>query len=304
MRMMQPFFGILQAVIFCVFLIQTQRLVIVAVSSTIVSENTTASHRLSTSSSTLKTTTHNSSKLEQASKLSTHKSTKPSSKRPTFISSKRPNVKVSLHISTPSITRGLVDYWGFNNNYLDAIRHKSLFNAHNASFTKDRRGRAKSALYLFKGYVQLPGAIYFEGGNYTTLTWAYIIRLTSGYQALYDCRISEADYDNIPGIYVSSHGQWILELIVNKASFHLLAPATIGKWVHIAGKLADSTISLFLDGKMSSKTTVRGRPRKVVRKYCFFGMSYNLLNGYLDDMMFFNRALTMQEILMAKNHYV
>ena len=73
----------------------------------------------------------------------------------------------------PADLSGLVAYWTFNGQTKNNVSGVSLFNQHNCrSYVGDRRGRARSALYLNSGYAQIPAAVFFTD-TFTTTFWIY-----------------------------------------------------------------------------------------------------------------------------------
>ena len=66
----------------------------------------------------------------------------------------------------------------------------------------------------------------------------------------------------------------------------------------------DSSFSLYLNSSLASKESV-DYPTidSVTRLYCYFGEAANPLNAYLDDVMFFSKALSAAEVKATMNYY-
>ena len=72
------------------------------------------------------------------------------------------------------ITKGLINYWSFNENVNDAIGRAHLFGGVNVSLTYDRFGIPNSALRLTNGYYRVPPGIYFTGTQLTIMGWVNV----------------------------------------------------------------------------------------------------------------------------------
>ena len=58
-------------------------------------------------------------------------------------------------------------------NLSDVAGGANLFGGANYSFVPDRRCSAKSAIYLNRGYLQVPEGVYFSG-DFTVTAWIYL----------------------------------------------------------------------------------------------------------------------------------
>ena len=71
-------------------------------------------------------------------------------------------------------------YWPLNNNYNDIVSGATLTNPTQVSFSFDRLNRANSALYLNKGFMNVP-AIYLNT-DYTISAWIKLLAFSNNNQ--------------------------------------------------------------------------------------------------------------------------
>jgi hypothetical protein len=72
---------------------------------------------------------------------------------------------------------GLTHYWPCCESLNDVIGNADLYNPTNFYFYPDRNNDPFSAVYLLNGYLQAPEGVYFDGGDYTVMTWVYPFEL-------------------------------------------------------------------------------------------------------------------------------
>ena len=72
----------------------------------------------------------------------------------------------------------MINYWTFDNQPNDIIGGANLFSGVNTSFVSDRSGNDYSAVYLNKGFYNVPSGVYFSG-NHTVSVWAKAIEFSS-----------------------------------------------------------------------------------------------------------------------------
>ena len=211
---------------------------------------------------------------------------------------------------------GLVRYWKFNRNVQDSVTLVSLFNQHNASlFVADRRGNSNSALFLNSGFIQMPVGVYFTGGDHSTSLWLFLLPpalhragTTQFVYFLGNDLVAELDsfallVDADGQSVTTRFGLSIMTAIANQLSASS-ARSLYSKWFHLGVTLQGSLYSLFINGSLAAHTTVSDPTvRNVTRAKCFFGRASSPLSAYLDDVMFFDRALTSAEMRAAMQHY-
>ena len=81
---------------------------------------------------------------------------------------------------------------------------------------------------------------------------------------------------------------------------------TIGAWTHIATTTGDSILSFYFGGVLEVQQSGWVEPRNVSRTQCYLGKdNWGLGNiySYYDDVMFFNRALTSDEVQLVMTSY-
>ena len=211
--------------------------------------------------------------------------------------------------SMPAATSipGLVGLWTFNANVKNTISSVSLFNQHQAStFTSDRRGRARSAFYINNGYAQLPKAVFFAAGDYTTTMWIYLLKNVS-WQTVYVLRTAALGSDLVslrvaPGGWMriangaSSSKQ---NLIENAYKLNKLA------WTHVAVVYETFELRCYANATLvATNVAPYASGGNVMRESNFFGTASEPLSAYLDDVMFFNRALDDQQLQITMLSYI
>ncbi|KJU84017.1 FG-GAP repeat-containing protein [Candidatus Magnetobacterium bavaricum] len=216
---------------------------------------------------------------------------------------------VTATFSAASST-GPIAYYPFNGNANDASGRGNNGVVHGATLTTDRAGNANSA-YSFNGadsYIGVPDndALTLGASPFTIATWVYFNQV--------DVRTPIMAHDEGYG----NANKWILwydeqgsgnvasgpalRLHVNGTG---LTPTDVGyatwtpnknRWYHVAVTRSGNTYSFYVDGTMigtSQNSTVIPNPAAELtlgRAEAFY------LNGCLDDVRLYNRALSAAEI--------
>jgi hypothetical protein len=92
------------------------------------------------------------------------------------------------------------------NNLTDVIGGAYLFGGSNYSFVPDRFCSLNSAIYLNKGYLQVPAGVYFSG-DFTLTAWIYLKSYQS-YSRIFDFGNGEGK-DNFTN-FAKIDYRWIL----------------------------------------------------------------------------------------------
>jgi hypothetical protein len=204
---------------------------------------------------------------------------------------------------------GLISYWPINpNDTLDHVTHRDVQYCVNASFVPDRFNNPKSALYLNNGYCQVPADVYFNGSDFTIMAWfnslvfrklAHVIDFGCG-----------PSCDNIIAA-LSNTAQSIASntVFVSSTSYYvnINSPFNLARWTHLATVLNATHMLIYLDGVLQNTVLMSNRPRNLIRNVSFIGNSNwfmsgdESMNGYLDDIKIYRRALSAREIINAFN---
>lgn len=204
------------------------------------------------------------------------------------------------------VTEGLVACYPFNGNANDESGHgKHAIAINMPELSEDRFGRPQRA-YKFDGiddYMDMGDSPLLNPQNAITVScWFNLYRYKSGRGEEHnlivkdDFNYSKRDYlltvnyqaqfvvfnmDNVPGI-------------VNGGSIGLL------KWHHVAGTYDGSTIKLYVDGTLSGSRTWNGfihdTDTSLLIGHTNDSRYDRVLDGRIDDVRIYNRALTEAEI--------
>ena len=216
------------------------------------------------------------------------------------------HVPCSVHAQVPTYvpTSGLVGWWPFNGNANDESGNGNNGTVNGATLTTDRFGVANKA-YSFDGvndFIQTP----IDNSNYsagiTISAWVNIVGANSINNPQF--AISK-EWDQVNGHFALL---WNNNLIGgdlnNLASGGITIPQNIpfGNFKHICFTYNGSQLSLYSNGILLNSTPYSNILNSV-SSTIFFGkhqgfdaLTYYFLNGKIDDIAIYNRALTQQEI--------
>ena len=198
------------------------------------------------------------------------------------------------------------NYWSFENNFVDQ-KHSplELFNYQNVSFTNDRNGKEKSALYLNNGYIQINSSSVSWTGDFTITAWVYPKgRVACG--KLLDCGIK--GQNEIVINLSSCNGDGLALQIYNNRSVSQFVynrkRLEANMWQHVAFTLKDGKILIYTNGIIVATSTTNLKPN-IPANYgtCFIGKSLWINNpnidAYIDDLSMFSTGLSADEIGMT-----
>jgi hypothetical protein len=206
-------------------------------------------------------------------------------------------------------TNGLIHHWPFASSIYDFIGGAHLWNGTNAGLTLDRLGRPLSALNLNVGKYELPIRNYFPNINFSITFWFYL-RSSSQYSRL----IEFSNYLGSDAImFVPYFGSKLPGFLLrNNNSKNILYlkdtnQIPLKTWIHVGLTFQYPTGSLFLNGSRVSSGTCTERPANITREFNLIGRSsfypnYKDLNGIVDELKIFDRALSTREIQFEMNN--
>ena len=222
-------------------------------------------------------------KLAEYNTISPTSSTTKRALKSTQASSK---VTATTPTATKAPTTGLIDYWAFNGNMYDKVSKLTMNGSFN--YVNDRNGRANSAIDFAGGFAMIPSCA--STSILTMALWIFISVLS--------------DYANVIDL---NNDYYALSSQFNQIRFfvdgQLYSTSAYGKdvWTHVATTLDGSMSYLYVNG------AVEWRGPHALPVYrgttCSFGWyksGWNLY-AYLDDVYFYNRALTAAEVLIVMN---
>jgi hypothetical protein len=210
-----------------------------------------------------------------------------------------------LFTANADLTNGLVAYFPFNGNALDATGNGYDGNASNAVLTLDRYSNPNSA-YLFNGtnsYIKINKTL----PDMTSLTLSTWVLYESGsYQNgtgdVFNDSNTSPSQDFEFGMTDPSHAL----LVATKNAYHLSTAAPLGSnisnsWAHLVWVLQTNTSTVYLNGSPVVTTTngganaglhappLIGADPSQIPYVAFFG-------GKIDDLRLYNRALSPSEV--------
>ena len=203
---------------------------------------------------------------------------------------------------------GLVGYWPFNGGALDASGNNNNGTVTGATLTTNRSGTANSA-YNFNGsnaYMNMGTKSVLGGMPALTISsWVYVNQLPpSGH---YYVPISSS---NIYRTMISNGGTLTFTVATVNNGWYAGAgntvdtssPITVGLWYYIVSTYDGSYLRIYVNGILgaTSSPSISGN----ILSSAVFRLGYNdnyptnldYLNGFLDDVRIYNRALSAAEV--------
>jgi hypothetical protein len=177
------------------------------------------------------------------------------------------------------------------------------------SFIANRFGNLNSALALNGGWTQVPPGIYFNTPEFTISVWVFPSNVGS-WSRIIDFGNGSP---NINIIFSFSYGNSSNPLIqiFSGLSFpeKILAVSpfklTQHQWQFVAVTFNGTNTKLFLNGQQTVDTYKSYNLPTLTRFMCYIGKSNWSTDGnshsYLDDLRFYNKSLSQEEILELMN---
>lgn len=195
---------------------------------------------------------------------------------------------------------GLKAHWAiYLSNTKDVINRQDLYEPVNAAFTTNRFGHDNSAIRLSNGRYRIPGNFYTEI-DFTFLTWIKINQINN-YARLFEF----ANARNVDEVFFIPHDyvRRIFYAIAGSPPLQILdyPSLTTDTWNHVAVSLKYNKGFYYVNGVLTVSGTLCV-PSMHSRMNNFIGGSSSTgidpdLSADLDDIKFYNRALTQEEIL-------
>ena len=185
------------------------------------------------------------------------------------------------------------------------------------SFVNDRFGNANKAIYLNGGYFNVNAAsqsIWFNG-EVTISLWAYVMSSTTGCPRYIHCGTSGAS-TNFIEVYTCNQG-WNANTGVDfgwgitDGTVYIFSSLTTiyGSWQHRAAVSQNSgsyyTTTIYTN-LVAYGSATQSAPYLASNNLatCYIGLSWfgEHSYAYIDDMVFYRRALSMAELTALKNY--
>lgn len=200
--------------------------------------------------------------------------------------------------SYKTLSNGLTNYWTMNN-LNDSKGGANAFDGDSFQFVEDRFGRPNSAIRFNFGYLQVPSGVYFNGDLTVSVwaklnskvAWSRIIDFGNGPDL--NNVLFSVSYQNLEFPTFYTWNRQYKSDVTSKIAFPL------DQWVHLAYTLNGKTGTIYMNG-LKTTEVITFVPEDVIRKTNYIGKSHwshdENLNGDLDELRFYNRALNQTEI--------
>jgi hypothetical protein len=218
-------------------------------------------------------------------------------------------VLVTSSILDAQIPTDYVGFWPFNGNANDESGNGNNGVPMGASLTIDREGNYNSA-YYFDGvddYIDVAGAFAFTS-NATVSVWFKLANTT--YSGNVHILNFDASVASRIGLYVSPSYSYKLAGVFRDESdlaIGSLLGTIIGlnddQWHHVVLRYDGTDLKIYLDGNLENTLSLPGKDIHDISGTGYFGKhkdGYHF-KGVIDDITFYNRALTESEITLVYN---
>ncbi len=212
--------------------------------------------------------------------------------------------EASAEISaTANADKALIAHYDFEDNTNDATANiLDAVTAGSTSYSSLMKKSGKKSLYL-KGsdsYLTLPPSV----GNLSEMTIAMWVNInnSSSWQRIFDFGNGTDQYFFL----TPSNGSEMRLVLKNGGEEQILSTtkATTG-WHYIAVTLAPEALTLYVDGKATTSTSITLRPSDFHPKRNYIGRSQFIADpffvGYIDDLRIYNYALSADEVETIRN---
>ncbi len=205
----------------------------------------------------------------------------------------------------------LTHYWPFENGTMkDIIGSADMIQGNLTSFTMDRFGNVNSALALSGGWTHVPAGIYFDSPEFTISVWVFPINVGSA-SRIVDFANGPQN-DNIIFTLATLHNLQPLSMFYSGSNtvFSTISAINISlnQWQFLASTFNGTNARVYLNGTLVGESNTQNytQPFNIWRNSCYIGKSNwngdGYSHSYLDDLRFYNKSLTQEEILESM-HY-
>ncbi len=201
---------------------------------------------------------------------------------------------------------GLVAWYPFNNNANDESGHGNNGTSYNATLTTDRLGNSNGA-YAFNGsssYIEIPDAVSLRSNYISVALWANVSS-NAVYQLVYKAGITNAQAEAYS--MRAANGAYGFDFKMNsncvpsngwKVSNY--GTVQTNTWVFLTCTYDGDSVREYVNGMWVASKYYPGAMDTCIGGNLRFGYAWNSyptpLNGMLDDIAIYNRALSVCEI--------
>ncbi len=189
-------------------------------------------------------------------------------------------------------SNGLVGWWPFNGNANDESGNGNDGTVNGATLVSDRDGNSSGA-YSFDGVDDFIEANRVNSQNHTLSLWYKVdavtpsLPLVDAFDSYFDFFIESNVIKYASFFDVNAYYNIAFDLIPIAAN-----------WVHLVLIISGDSVNIYQNGVVSQSMSIEPLPSSIGS--FFFGASFTgtdqYLNGSLDDIAIYNRALTQEEI--------
>jgi hypothetical protein len=205
----------------------------------------------------------------------------------------------------------LTNHWPFENGtMIDVIGLADMAQGNLTSFFADRFGNVNSALALNGGWTEVPAGVYFDSIEFTISVWVYPSNV-GGSSRIIDFGNGEGS-DNIllslssvntlqPNFYILSGLKYVFTAT---SAINI----TFNQWQFFVTTFNGTNARIYLNGTLVADSNIQNHTRQfnIWRNSCYIGKSNWAQDGYshsyLDDLRFYNKSLTQEEIIELINY--
>ena len=195
---------------------------------------------------------------------------------------------------------GLINYWPIRNNLDDYIGSANMIYGANNSLAANRFNYSDSAINFVNGYNTLPSGVYFKG-DFTISLWINFNQMINVTKII---EFSNNKTDLV-GLYASINktGLFIIKGTTRTDTFFTQALQT-NRWYHFTVTLSNTLAKVYIDGSLKASGTQQ-IPTNINRTTNYVGgnsFGDAKLNAKIDELRFYNRPLSLNEIMNLMNY--
>ena len=206
---------------------------------------------------------------------------------------------------------GLIGYWKMDGNFNDAGPYAAHGTNYSATATTNIASIANKAMQFLNPSPTLTAVVQWgtipinSNFNFTDnqdFTIAFYTFANSPYihqGGFYDNNLNYGG----PGVWFWNNSTMRVQFNYKNASINTLGTFPMGQWVHVAAVRASGTLKLYINGILNNTgaegtlTPTYAYPARLGTMFFASYPNYNGLNGKMDELRIYNRALSDAEIL-------
>ena len=210
--------------------------------------------------------------------------------------------------SPTNINAGLIAYYPFTGNIIDSSGNNNLATATNTSLTTDRFGVTNSA-YTFSGtnsFIQT-NALSQEVTNRTYSAWVNLSNLTQSAGGLVGLQSNDASVFDVITYNESNEGWGFGSEYYSRNKYSNVKEISTSTWAMLTATYEQNLFKLYRNGILIDSTKSFSLTRFGTTSKINIGIRHNtgytpFLNGKIDDVRLYNRAISSGEVLSLYNY--